>query len=41
MYLEKMATYCQLGYCYRLVRYHAAAADYFKKMLELAWDLGN
>ena len=29
--------YSQLGYCYRLVRYHCVAVDYFKKMLELAW----
>ena len=34
---EKMATYAQLGYCYRLVRYHSVAVDYFKKQLELAW----
>jgi len=37
MYVEKMATYSQLGYCYRLVRYHAVAVDYFKKQLEIAW----
>lgn len=41
IYAEKMATYAQLGYCYRLVRYHAVAVDYFKKQLELAWDLNN
>jgi hypothetical protein len=32
-----MWTYSQLGYCFRLVRYHCVAVDYFKKMLELAW----
>ena len=32
-----MMAYSQLGYCYRLVRYHCVAVDYFKKMLELAW----
>lgn len=37
MYTEKMMAYSQLGYCYRLVRYHCVAVDYFKKMLELAW----
>ena len=41
MYTEKMATYAQLGYCYRLVRLHGVAVDYFKKMLELAWDQNN
>ena len=37
LYNEKMSTYAQLGYCYRIVRYHAVAVDYFKKQLELAW----
>mmetsp|Transcript_40118 Transcript_40118/g.38628 ORF Transcript_40118/g.38628 Transcript_40118/m.38628 type:complete len:121 (+) Transcript_40118:1020-1382(+) len=38
---EKMFVYGQLGYCYRLLRAHAVAADYFKKQLELAWELKN
>lgn len=37
LFNEKMSTYNQLGYCHRLVRYHAVACDYFKKQLELAW----
>jgi hypothetical protein len=39
MLLEKMTIYAQLGYCYRTIRSHAVAADYFKKQLELAWEL--
>lgn len=37
LYTEKMFAYAQLGFCYRLVRYHSVAVDYFKKQLELAW----
>ena len=38
---EKCHTYAQLGYCYRVAGSHQLSADYYLKMLQLAWDTND
>ena len=31
----------QIGHCYRQMRMHATAADFFKKQLTMCWEMEN
>lgn len=31
----------QIGMCYRLMRMHAVAVDFFKKQLTISWEIGS